>query len=447
MIGFMDFISIYIIGTAETLLTFHFFTKFIGKPSKVFHYFLFAVISNFFIHVLPADMLVKLACYTILLLLYAITVFKTNAKLGVLYAIITVEIMQLCYGISKSFTGILSPMLYSLNPGNMGLSFMIASSLTAFSLSCLCYCVVLEYLACSEIEHNRYVLMTFIPLLMILMLSEYINYTVYSDTLVLSDNGELLHTDHLQMLVLQMFGLFSLFCIVRACKKLAVGFQLNVKLSGLEQQAHFQSQYVAEARSRYEKTRAFRHDMKNHLSVIHGLLEKGSTEEAVYYLQSIETLTNDFSFPCHTNNPVLDILTGNKLSLAQNSGITVSCSLEVPYPCPITDIDFCIILSNALDNAIHACKKTAENSRKWIEVSGRRQGDFFMIEIKNTCAEESVYQKGTGLSNIEAITEKYDGAMSIHEQGSVFSLSVLLIIPQQPKSISQQIYCNTTNRR
>ena len=50
-----------------------------------------------------------------------------------------------------------------------------------------------------------------------------------------------------------------------------------------------------------------------------------------------------------------------------------------------------------------------------------------------------MFKKGTGLSNIKAVAEKYSGAMSIETQGNVFVLQVLLIIPQHPESISQQV--------
>lgn len=440
MTAFIDFFSVYILSVAETLIEFHFFTKFVGKNPKIYHYVIFYVISNTMVNLLPAVPFLKFAFYVLLLLLYGILVMKTNSKITILYAFITVEIMQLCYGISKSFIGILSPILYSFNPNAMSVFFMAVSNFMALLLSYLCYYIVRKYFTCSETEQNQYVLMILIPLLLIFMSSEYINNTVYSNTIVLSRNGAMLNANHFQMLAMQIFGIFSLFCIVYAYQKLVISFQVNKKLSMLEQEAHFQNQYVTEAKSRYEKTKSFRHDMKNHLSVIHGFLTKGNITEAEKYLQSVETLTNDLSFPCHTNNPVLDILLENKLGLAQNSGITASCSLEVPYPCPINDTDFCIILSNALDNAIHACEKITDNSQKWIQVIGRRQGDFFLIEVRNSYNEKRLSKKGIGLSNMKAITEKYNGAMSTGRQNGVFCLSVLLIIPQHSASILQQIY-------
>ena len=144
------------------------------------------------------------------------------------------------------------------------------------------------------------------------------------------------------------------------------------------------------------------------------------------------------SFPCSTNNPVVDILVGNKLGIAKSMGIDADCSLLLPYPCDIKDIDICIVLSNALDNAIQACK-CLDGIEKYIHVSGRIQGDFLMIEVENRFHGKDTFKKGTGLSNVKKVAEKYGGAMSIETQENKFVLHVLLILSQHPEGIPQQM--------
>lgn len=435
----LNFFFTYTVDMAEAFIMLHFFAKFIDKKVRIYHYLLFAVISILAVHTLPVP-LSALTFYTLLLLLYGKFLCRSELQTSALYAILTAVIMQLCFGISKALTGIVSPGLYPLLPDVMGLFFMVFGSLTALLLSCLCCLVMYQHFAYSKVKQNKYILITFIPVFLISLLSEYINNSVYSSTVTLNRQGELLYANHWQMLTMQLFGVFSLFCTVYAYKKLVISFKNNAQLSMLEQETHFQNQYVLEAKSRYEKTIAFRHDMKNHFVILRGFLNKNQIEKAGEYLESLNAITRDLSFPCHTNNPVLDILMENKLGLAKHCGISVSCSLELPYPCPIKDLDFCILLSNALDNAIHACEAMAENSKKWIHILGRRQGDFFFIEIKNSCKRSLSFQEGIGLSNIRTITEKYNGALSIGIQDDSFCFSVLLIIPQQSESSSQQIY-------
>ena len=110
-----------------------------------------------------------------------------------------------------------------------------------------------------------------------------------------------------------------------------------------------------------------------------------------------------------------------------------------PYPCGIADIDFCIIFSNALDNAISACNRVPNDNQKYIHITGKVQGDFLLIEIINSHSGRGSIRSGTGLANIKAVAEKYHGAMEVRIDGDIFVLSVLLIIPQQSESISQQI--------
>ena len=76
-------------------------------------------------------------------------------------------------------------------------------------------------------------------------------------------------------------------------------------------------------------------------------------------------------------------------------------------------------------------------TEKYIRLSGRIQGDFLMMEIRNSFHGKGAFKKGTGLSNVKKVAEKYGGAMSIETRGDVFVLHVLLIIPWRPEDILQ----------
>ena len=278
-----------------------------------------------------------------------------------------------------------------------------------------------------------------IPILMIYIMSEYIN-TIESECQfeVLDDGGGFRDLfSHWQLLAMHFLGLLSLFCILFSYKKLQQNFCLSTKISLLEQEEHSLNQYVEEAKTRYDRTKSFRHDIRNHIAVIKDLLASGKFKEAVSYIEDMDHMAEKMSFPCSTNNPVVDILMGNKLGIAESMGISVDCSLLLPYPCGLKDMDICIVLSNALDNAIQACNTGCPNG--YIHVSGRMQGDFLMMEVENSFWGKSAVKKGTGLSNIKAVAEKYSGAMSIETRENVFVLQVLLVIPQHPECISQQM--------
>ena len=203
----------------------------------------------------------------------------------------------------------------------------------------------------------------------------------------------------------------------------------------LEQEGRYMEQYVEEAQMRYEKTRSLRHDIRNHITVMEELLHKSASGsrygEAARYLKDMRELSEELDFPVSTGHPVLDILLGNKLGMAEAAQVQTKCTLAVPDPCGVTDIDFCIVLSNALDNAIQACKSLAADAERYIHVSGRIQGDFLMMEVENSFHGKGMVKPGTGLSNVKAVAEKYGGAMTIRDQEQWFEIR--LVIPLEKK--------------
>ncbi len=431
----IDFFNIYIMGSIQMLTGAYFLVKFLQKKMNLYFYFLFAIFCLVILTVIPDGRIIEFLVYSLLLMACGIFVCHTDWRSVILYAALTVEIMQLCYGIVNSLLGILYPLLFSLKQKIAGIAIMLSGHIVSLLLAVFCYCMVNRYFMHTETTKRQYVLMILTPILMLFLMDEYINSTIYANASIANGSGII----HYQMFVIQLLGLASLFCILYAYKKLLQNFRLYTELSLLEQEEHSLNQYVEEAKARYEETKSFRHDIKNHIAVVRELLQKCESEQALNYILDMEDITEELSFPCATNNPVADILVGNKLGIAKSMDIDVCCSLRLPYPCFVRDIDFGIILSNALDNAIHACKGMDKAAEKFIRVTGQVQGDFILLEIENSFQGKGAFQRGTGLSNINKVAEKYHGTMSIKTQGRLFALSVLLIIPQPSEDISQHI--------
>ena len=232
---------------------------------------------------------------------------------------------------------------------------------------------------------------------------------------------------------MQILGLVALLCTLYAYKQICRGFHAQAALQSLEQATQAQKNYIAEAQMRYEQTKAFRHDIANHFSVLNGLLNNGELDKSKAYLNKLKTVSTPLSFPYQTGNPVVDILLSEKLGLAKE--ITTEISLFLPRPCGIEDFDLCVIFANALDNAINACRLI--EGVKSIRISGERQGDFYMLAFENTCLDEPLPPSGIGLSNIKSVAEKYYGAILTEKVGQRFFLNVLLNISLHPESISE----------
>lgn len=418
------------VGLAEVLLEIFFFTELTGKKERNKWMFPF-IIASLFIVFLQISSLLKLLCFVCMLVSYGFFVLKAGMAVSVLSAILAAQVQQMCYGILDSVLVVLLPLVYQKNPAFWGNFFMVICDLCALALSYLCYKIIVRCLQYSHhVVESQSGIVLGIPLLLIFAAGSYIIYRVYGNTVSLEQIMAPSITNHIWLFVILILGLFSIFSIVYAYKKLSDDVMLRGKFAILKQQNCFQNQYVLEAKSRYESTKSLRHDMKNHILVIKGLLENNEFERACSYVSEIDTLAEGFSFPFQTNNPVLDILLENKGALAKERGIEMCSTLKVPYPCRVNDTDYCIILSNALDNAIHACEKIKE--KKYINISGGIQGDLLLIKIENSFDGDRHFKEDTGLANIRKIAEKHDGTMDISIKENVFCLSVLLVISHHP---------------
>ncbi len=438
MMDYLDFFGIYVMGSLEFLAGFCFLTGFLQKKIKPLYSILFAVFGMAVPVIFDMEGIWAFLVFILLLMAMGRLLYRAEFVSLALYAVVTVEIMNLCFGLSNSLSYILFPIVFEKSPRFFGFILMGTGNILAFALAFLCYRSVKQCCACDETADRRYVLVILMPVLLIFFASEYINETVYGDIVTVGKEEMLPGVNPYQLLLMQALGVVSLLCIMFSYKRLAESFRLNKEAELLEMQAHSLQQYVEEAKMRYEKTKSFRHDIKNHIAVVKELLKNEKMEAALQYVEGMEDLTADISFPVSTNHPVLDILLGNKLGIAEENQTEVQCSMIVPYPCGISDIDFCIILGNALDNAVSACNRISNGKQKYIHVTGKVQGDFLLMEIENSYTGRRAVRFGTGLTNIRTAVEKYHGAMEIRTEGEKFILSILVIFPQQSGSISRQ---------
>ena len=420
MEAYIVFFNRYIVSSIQMLMGFYFFGKFLKKKGKRYSYPLFAALGVVLVHVAPAGSIDAYLVYTLFLIAAGLVICRAGWESVILYAALTVEITELSFGIVNSVSGILQPWADLVHRNAAAVISILMGSMSLV-LAVLCYRTAYRYFSYYETVEKQYLLMILIPVLMIFFMDEYISSILYGNIVLKNAGGSGISVNHYHMLVIQLFGMASLFCLMFAYKKLLQNFHLSTELS------------------RYEKTKSFRHDIKNHITVVKELLHNEKPKEALAYISDMADMTEELSFPCSTGNPVADILVGNKLGIAKSMGIDVECSLRLPYPCPVRDIDFCIILSNALDNAIRACRNVNGSEGKYIRVSGRIQGDFILLEVENGFRGKGTAERGTGLSNIKAVAEKYQGAMSVKIQDGSFILSVLLVIPRHVESIPQQI--------
>jgi len=301
------------------------------------------------------------------------------------------------------------------------LRLLLVCALSAYILHSFRQCIA---------DTNRQTLLQLtIPVFFISLVVRIIQTSIYGDNILLnSETGEILaaqNVNHGEFLLLQLSACVCLLVLLYAYRKILHILQAEQKVLLLEQQAAEQKIYLQEAVLRDQKTRAFRHDIRNHLTVLAELLKTGQSGPAYEYLSNLEEAAAELSFAVQTGNAAVDALLGSKFQAAQQKAVRIRCELEIPRQNAVRDMDWCILLSNALDNAVRACEKLPEEERQ-IQISSRKKGNFYLITIENSCEKElkTVPEDGIGLSNIRAVAERYHGAVENTVCKGVYRLQI-----------------------
>lgn len=213
---------------------------------------------------------------------------------------------------------------------------------------------------------------------------------------------------------------------------------IEMQESSLIEIISWQERYYQEITEMYEAMRIYRHDMRNHMLCIKCLLENGKAGEAIQYVERIgsQSYSNEVLF--FTGNHILDVLLSEKIEVAKRNGIEVKTQLSLAPNMKVTPMDWCMIIGNALDNAIEACMKVCRNKRKIIVIMLVKAGMLHII-IENTINKKPVLVEGEyrtdkrdtknhgiGLKSIEKALARYEGKLRIEYDAHKFMVKMYL---------------------
>ncbi len=205
--------------------------------------------------------------------------------------------------------------------------------------------------------------------------------------------------------------------------------------SMLEKQVQAQIEYYEKIGKLSNDLRNFRHDYKNHLICIGTLIEREEYDEAKEYIGKIADRKINSLKEFDSGNAIADAILNDKSEKADKIGAKISFDGYIYKN--IAPTDLCIILSNAIDNAIEACEKIEGDAEKTISLDCSYTKGIQIVRIKNPVSEDveisdnsvrtSKADKaihGIGLHNIRTTVKKYGGEFGISCENKEFTLSV-----------------------
>ena len=208
-----------------------------------------------------------------------------------------------------------------------------------------------------------------------------------------------------------------------------------------QQQVHAIQERMEEVEQFYHGIRQMKHEMKNHMTNIKGLVRNGSYGDIAQYIDHMDESMNVFELTIKTGNTVTDVIVNDKQKAAEKHGIQFRSEFSYPKSDGYNSYDIGVIINNLLQNALEACEKMAEG-KKYIYLSGRQKKKFYLINVKNSFEGEVTFDTktnlplstkgkdialhGIGLSNVKREADKYMGDVDIRARKNEFSVAVLL---------------------
>jgi sensor histidine kinase YesM len=235
------------------------------------------------------------------------------------------------------------------------------------------------------------------------------------------------------LILLVNFTIFYLYDVISA----SMVDKMDKILLG-QQNKYYQKQFEL-MESYLKTTKAMRHDLRNHLSVIYALVEKGERDTALKHLSKMTDIYDDTRQYAYTENIDIDSILNFKIQAAEQQNIKIALDLSIPEKMCIPSFDVAIILGNLLDNAIEAVaelekereiktKLNYDKGRLIILVENPYQGERIKEGNRYLTTNKEPSKHGLGLKNVKSVLQKYDGTMDITQQKEVFSVSLLLFV-------------------
>ena len=235
-------------------------------------------------------------------------------------------------------------------------------------------------------------------------------------------------------LLIMMFltgGIVLYYLLRRRWKIQGENAVLQVKLSALEKE----NQTTAE---KLIQRRELIHDIKNHMRILYGYVEREEYTKAKNYLKylypDMETPDDEVFSGCDMLDRILNI----KREEGETLGITSQFSSDDMTGLLLADIEICSLFGNLLDNAMEAQLMVPEEKR-YISLKLRRHMNMLYIDISNPylnelrmkngrfqSTKEDGKEHGFGTRLIERIVARYQGEQLIETDNHIFRYRIMM---------------------
>lgn len=213
------------------------------------------------------------------------------------------------------------------------------------------------------------------------------------------------------------------------------------RLEEADKLASLRESYYQGLQREETQVRTLRHDLRNHLTALRGLVELGEDGKALQYIDRLADSPALRGGKRLCENDAANAVLSAKAEAMGRAGLTADFTVSLSKELPLSDVDLCALLGNALDNAMEAAQQAED---KTVTLRCRESKGLFMLRVENAYAGERSpdlattkadrSSHGFGLAGMGEIAERLGGSLETRAAGGRFQLVVCLPLLPPPRA-------------
>lgn len=210
----------------------------------------------------------------------------------------------------------------------------------------------------------------------------------------------------------------------------------------LENQLALSEQYYESLVGQLEEARVRDHDLRYHINTLSSLCQAQSWDELAKYLQDMGQALPSAVERQYTKHGAVNALLSYYGGLCKKEHIPFHCQVHLPELGRVEPLHLCVILGNALQNALEAScallrqggapdltlQAAISRRQLTISISNRFTGTLDRDASGNPITSKTESGHGLGLASVRETARRYGGWCGDHVEGDVFFLQVVLPI-------------------
>lgn len=366
--------------------------------------------------------------------------------LEILFTLLLTEgtlVEKLCWGcafcvidfFSESFTFLLFDIVTNYNSSTLLTEYpMRYISCTIYIVLLMAIVILLPHKSQNIVTFPRWIL----PIFIFLVILGIFAVETLLDVIIYLDSIHDYSQNHILYRAIWIF-LFVFLFVILLIFYLNLLYRKNLKLAEEQKVRQIEIQQFELFSNTVQMLRVWKHDSKQHFSVMEELLHNEKYEDAISYIQNINQDFERTQFGIFTGNSVLDAVISTKQILIQKNEIQFSHSIFLPETLPFDQIALTSLMGNLFDNAIEACARLKDSTKRYMILTIKPHQNCLFIRMENSCDGEYHYDTGKhlrsrktdpnhgiGLRRIQEISENVDGFCQIQLETDKFTVTIVV---------------------